>query len=110
MSALARLPLEDGGSILFQMSKASDGPVKATGRGSDTIHDLPHTLQSVLGPVTGLARAALAQLRQAGPGEVVIEFGVDMASEAGAVIAKAGAGCHLNVTVTWRGAPAADAG
>lgn len=109
MGALARLPLDDGGSILFEMSNAPAGPVKASGRAADTIRDLPHTLQSVLGPVTGLARAALAQLRQAGPGEVVIEFGVDMSSEAGAVIAKAGAGCHLNVTVTWRGASAADA-
>jgi Trypsin-co-occurring domain 1 len=108
MRSLARLPLEGGGSILFEAPEISDGPVKA-GRVSEAIHELPQTLQQSLGPVTDMARAALEQLRKAGPDEVEIEFGVDLAAQAGAVIAKSEAGCHLRVTVTWHGASGADA-
>lgn len=105
MGSLARLPLEGGGSILFEVSEVSEiaeGPVKA-GRIGNAIHDLPRTLQESLRPVTDMARVALQQLRQAGPDEVVIEFGIDVATEAGAVITKTEAGCHLTVTVAWRG-------
>ncbi|MFI6485948.1 CU044_2847 family protein [Streptomyces sp. NPDC050564] len=108
MRSLARLPLEGGGSILFEAPEISDGPVKA-GRVSEAIHELPQTLQEALSPVTAMARAALEQLRKVGPDEVEIEFGVDMAAQAGAVIAKSEAGCHLRVTVTWHGASGADA-
>ncbi|MFD8079208.1 CU044_2847 family protein [Streptomyces sp. NPDC059718] len=41
--------------------------------------------------------------------EVEIEFGVDLAAQAGAVIAKSEAGCHLRVTVTGHRASSADA-
>ncbi|MFF7769101.1 CU044_2847 family protein [Streptomyces massasporeus] len=100
MGTLARLPLEGGGSVLFESTESSNGPVKA-GRVGDAIHDLPRTLQESLRPVTDMARTALEQLRQMSPDEVVIEFGVDVASEVGAVIVKSEAGCHLTVTVAW---------
>ncbi|MEU1596005.1 CU044_2847 family protein [Streptomyces sp. NPDC005708] len=44
---------------------------------------MPQTRQQALGPVTAMARAALEQLRKAGPDEVEIEFGVDLAAQAG---------------------------
>ncbi|MFJ4774277.1 CU044_2847 family protein [Streptomyces uncialis] len=48
------------------------------------------------------ADAAPADRRPwAGPDEVQIEFGVSLSSQAGAVIAKSEAGCHLKVTVSW---------
>ncbi|MEU9880356.1 CU044_2847 family protein [Streptomyces phaeochromogenes] len=94
------MTLEDGASILFEASDPAEGPVKA-GRAGDTIRELPRKVQESLRPVTELAQAVLEQLREAGPDEVTIEFGVDMAAEAGAVIAKTATGCHLNVTVTW---------
>jgi hypothetical protein len=100
MRSLARLPLEGGGSILFEAPETSDGPVKA-GRVGEVVQELPSTLQRSLGPVTDLARAALDQLRQASPDAVEIEFGVNLAAQAGAVIAKSEAGCHLKVKVTW---------
>lgn len=101
VGAVARIPLDGGGSVLFEAMDADEGPVKV-GRIGDTIRDLPRTVQESLRSITDLAQAAVLQLRQANPDEVTIEFGVDMAAEAGAVIAKTQAGCHLNVTVTWR--------
>ncbi|MFJ1961842.1 CU044_2847 family protein [Streptomyces massasporeus] len=105
VGALARIPLDGGGSVLFEVADVGEGPVKV-GRLGETIRDLPRTMQESLQSVTQLAQAALLQLRQATPDEVTIEFGVDMAAEAGAVITKTAAGCHLNVTVTWRGSDA----
>ncbi|TDU73487.1 CU044_2847 family protein [Streptomyces sp. KS 21] len=101
MAALARIPLDGGGYVLIEAPAGSDGPVKA-GRVSDAIHALPGSLQQALGPVTEAARAALEQLRKAGPDEIAVEFGVDLAVEAGAVITKTGAHCHLKVTVKWQ--------
>ncbi|WP_330286780.1 CU044_2847 family protein [Streptomyces sp. NBC_00576] len=100
MRSFARLPMENGGSILFESPEFSDGPVKA-GRIGEAVRELPSSLREALGPVTDMAREAMEQVRSAGPDEVEIEFGVDLAAEAGAVITRTSAGCHLRVTVKW---------
>ncbi|MBT2418173.1 hypothetical protein J7F01_04740 [Streptomyces sp. ISL-22] len=101
MTALTRIPLDGGGSVLVEQPGLPDGgPVKA-GRVGDTVRELPGTLEGALEPVTEAARAALTQLRKARPDEITVEFGVDLAFEAGAVITKSQAGCHLKVTVSW---------
>ncbi|MFD5463381.1 CU044_2847 family protein [Kitasatospora sp. NPDC127059] len=101
MPHIARIPLEGGGSVLVEAPAAAEGPVKA-GRVGDAIRDLPVSLEGALTPVTEAARATLQQLRKAGPDEITVEFGVDLAVEAGAVITKTGATCHLKVTVMWK--------
>ncbi|MGW1958536.1 CU044_2847 family protein [Streptomyces sp. NPDC001920] len=60
---------------------------------------MPETLQGALEPVTRAAQATLDQLRKARPDQITLEFGVDLAFEAGAVITKSQASCHLKVTV-----------
>lgn len=89
MRSLARMPLEGGGVVLFEASPEPvdrlrpDGPVKA-GRTADVIRDLPRTLEEALAPVGNAAQAVLTQLREAGPDEVEVEFGVDLSAGAGA--------------------------
>ncbi|MFD0343623.1 CU044_2847 family protein [Streptomyces sp. NPDC127117] len=106
---LARVPLEGGGSILVEAAEGAAGPVKA-GRVGDAVRDLPATLGSALEPVTDMARTVLRRLRDAGPAEVEVEFGVDLSTEAGVVITKTTANCHLTVRMVWSrdeaGAPA----
>ncbi|MFJ8212085.1 CU044_2847 family protein [Streptomyces sp. NPDC096033] len=41
-------------------------------------------------------------MRGARPDAITIEFGVDLAVEAGALITKGRATCHLQVTMSWR--------
>ncbi|MFH0519575.1 CU044_2847 family protein [Streptomyces sp. M41] len=101
MAPLTRIPLEGGGSVLFEAPAPVEGPVKA-GRVGDAVREVPRTLQEALEPVTEAARAALDQLRRARPDAITVEFGVDLAFEAGAVITKSQAGCHLKVTVSWQ--------
>ncbi|MFF0057194.1 CU044_2847 family protein [Streptomyces microflavus] len=98
---LARVPLEGGGSILVEAEEGVAGPVKA-GRVGDAVRELPESLGSALDPVTGLARTVLRRLREAGPDEVQVEFGVDLSTAAGVVITKTAAKCHLTVTMMWR--------
>ncbi|MEU0970796.1 CU044_2847 family protein [Streptomyces sp. NPDC005917] len=94
------MPLEGGGTVLFEAAPEVDGPVKA-GRVREAIRELPQTLQDALAPVRETARTVVDQLRQAGPDEVEVEFGVNLSAQAGAVITKGEAAVHLKVRVLW---------
>ncbi|MFF4484206.1 CU044_2847 family protein [Streptomyces sp. NPDC001520] len=102
MEGIARIPLDSGGSVLIEAAPEFDGPVKA-GRISDAVRDLPVSLAESLEPVTDMAQTVLRQLRRASPDEIEVEFGVNLAAQAGAVIAKSEANCHLRVKVLWKG-------
>ncbi|MEW2417854.1 CU044_2847 family protein [Streptomyces sp. NPDC046866] len=101
MAPLTRIRLEGGGGVLVEGAAGLEGPVKA-GRAGDIVRELPGTFQDALEPVTRAAQTALEQLRKARPDEITIEFGVDLAVEASAVITKGTATCHLQVTMSWR--------
>ncbi|GAA3552311.1 CU044_2847 family protein [Streptomyces osmaniensis] len=106
LTPLNRIPLEGGSSVLVEdPTGALEGPVKA-GRIGEAVHELPMTLQEALEPVTKAAHAALDQLRKTRPDDITVEFGVDLGVEAGAVITKSQASCHLRVTLSWsKGGP-----
>ncbi|MGW3209037.1 CU044_2847 family protein [Streptomyces sp. NPDC001135] len=95
MAHLARVSLEDGGSILVEAPAVG-------GRIGDAVSELPETLQGALRSVSRASRAALDELRKASPDEITVEFGVDLAVEAGAVITKSSANSHLRITMTWK--------
>lgn len=101
MAGFVRIPLEDGVSVLIDASQVVDGPLPA-GRLREVVHEFPDNLGAVLGPVTSMARTVLDELRRSGPDEVQVEFGVDLSVQAGAVITKGEAACHLRVTMTWK--------
>ncbi|MGY3676483.1 CU044_2847 family protein [Streptomyces sp. TE33382] len=101
MQGMVRVPLEGGGSILFEGVQELEGPVKA-GRVGDALQDVPGTLRESLAPVRETARTVLEELRQAGPEEVEVEFGVNVSAKAGAVIAKGDVAVHLKVRLTWK--------
>jgi hypothetical protein len=107
MQSLVCMPLEGGGTILFEAGDGAglefDGPVKA-GRVAEAVRELPQTLQDSLVPVRETARTVLEQLRQVGPDEVEVEFGVNLSAQAGAVISKGAGAVHLKVRVLWKAA------
>jgi hypothetical protein len=110
MALAARIPIEGGGVILVEAPPPQDGgPIKA-GRVGDAIRDLPTTLQASLRPIRDAARVVLEQLREARPTEVQVEFGVDLATEAGAVITKTEIASHLTIRLTWAADQVAGAG
>ncbi|MGW9069166.1 CU044_2847 family protein [Streptomyces yangpuensis] len=104
---LARIQMANGGYLLVEAPEAPEavgGPLKA-GRVGDAIRELPGSLQAALASITVAAGATLDQLRKAGPDAIEVEFGVDLAVAAGAVITKSSANCHLKVTMTWQRKP-----
>ncbi|MFB7243624.1 hypothetical protein CW362_03010 [Streptomyces populi] len=103
MTSLTRIPLDGGGVLLVERpaAAAGDGPVKA-GRIGDAVRELPMTLQGALEPITEAAHATLEQLRKARPDVITVRFGVELGAQAGAVITRTEANCHLTVTVTWK--------
>lgn len=78
-----------------------DGAVVKAGR-AERMAEAVQTLEAALESVLPAAQSILAKLRQAGPHEIAVEFGVNLTVEAGAVIAKTAGGCHLKVTLHWR--------
>lgn len=111
------MALDHGGSILIRVDPEpgeapqggqgpalGGGPVHA-GRAGDRVEEVvavaSRSLREALEPVTAMSRQILEQLGQVRPREVQVEFGVELTVEAGAVLAKAGSGCHLTVTLTW---------
>lgn len=116
MSDLVRVPLDGGGSIVIRTGPGGpgdlgdhetvvrSGPVQA-GRVADLVDDVMAeascSLREALEPVTRMSQQVLEQLGKARPQQVQVEFGVELTAQAGAILAKAGTGCHLTVTLTW---------
>jgi len=103
VGSVVRIPLEDGGAVLLEVlgdGDAPGGPVKA-GRLGDLVDELPAGLRTVLQPVTVASRTILEQLTHAQPDELEVEFGVNLAGRAGAIITSTEASCHLKVRLQW---------
>ncbi|GAB7051247.1 CU044_2847 family protein [Catenuloplanes indicus] len=101
MPDLMRITLDDGSDLYVQEAgPPAEGPVKA-GRIGDTIEQFTGTLRSALDPVVQACRDISDRMRPAGADECTVEFGVTLSAVAGAVVAKAGTGCHLKVRLTW---------
>lgn len=115
VSDLVRVPLDGGGAIVVRTglgaSASSEdhgpvirsGPVQA-GRAGDLMDDVvtaTSSLREALEPVTQMSQQVLEQLGKARPRQVRVEFGVELTAQTGALLAKAGADCHLTVTLTW---------
>ncbi|MGH3754108.1 MAG: CU044_2847 family protein [Pseudonocardiaceae bacterium] len=100
MTELVAVKLERGGVVVVEMDHV-DGAVIKAGR-ADRMAEAVQTLEAALESVTSAAQSILATLRQAGPHEIAVEFGVNLTVEAGAVIAKTAGGCHLTVTLHWK--------
>ncbi|MDG9716402.1 CU044_2847 family protein [Streptomyces sp. DH24] len=106
MESVDRLSLEDGGEIVFEVVPgaallAGDGPVKA-GRMADAARRVPQTLRGALEPVREMTRTVVTQLREAGPAEVEVEFGLSLSGQVGVIVNKGEATAHLRIRALWR--------
>jgi hypothetical protein len=104
MEYLLEVPLADGGRLVVEAgaSQVSPGdldlaarhPGELVARGQQTLEDM---LDSLAGPLQTVSQG----LRRSGPSEVTVEFGLNLASEAGAVVAKGTAAVNFLVTLRW---------
>lgn len=99
----------DNGTTVAVAAPRPDGS-SAVGLG-DRLQASEKTLREALAPVTAAAAQVMDGFRGLvqRPEEIEVGFGVTLDGRLGGVIASAGAGAHLDVTLRWRGSgPARD--
>lgn len=98
---LLRFRTEDGGEVIVEVSDAGEGFAPA-GR-NRRIAEAGTTFEAALGEARKAAKAALDVFRSSdlGPDQIEVEFGVKLAGEAGAIIARTAMEAHLVVKLAW---------
>ena len=66
------------------------------------------TLEEALGKAQPIASAVISKLRSISspPDEVVVEFGLSLSAEAGAVLTSVSTEANVKLTLTWKQTPA----
>lgn len=100
MDAVVRYQVGDGSSVLVEVDEDAYG-VEAVARNSDGVVDAGQRLESALASVRKAAQATLDALTKLSPETVEVEFGIKLAGEAGALIAKTSAEGHFTVRLSW---------
>lgn len=109
MGGVLRVRVDGGGEILVRLpdepgvDHVMDGPVEAGvgDRGVARVREASASLGEMLEPALAIAAAVRDRLRKAGPSELQVTFGIELAAEGGVVVAKAAAGTYLEVTLAW---------
>lgn len=105
MDMVVRYQVGDGSSVLVEVGEDTYG-VEAVSRTSDGVVEAGQRLESALASVRDAARATLDTLTKLSPETVEVEFGIKLAGEAGALIAKTSMEGHFKVRLSW--SPASD--
>ena len=100
MDTVLRYQVGDGSSVLVEVDEDTYG-VEAVSRVSDGVAQAGQRLESALGSVRDAAQATLHALAKMSPETVEVEFGIKLAGEAGALIAKTSAEGHFTVRMSW---------
>ena len=100
MDTVVRYQVGDGSSVLVEVDEDTYG-VEAVSRTSEGVLKAGQSLESALGSVREAAQAALDAMSKLSPETVEVEFGIKLAGEAGALIAKASAEGHFTVRLSW---------
>lgn len=98
------LPLETGGSVLFEVEDLTTARKTMRGSGPESVKQVTTTFESVIGklkPVVETVARELASLANA-PDAVEVEFAVKLSADAGLIIARAGSEASLRVKVGWK--------
>jgi len=100
MDAVMRYQVGEASSVLVEVDEDTYG-VEAVSRLPDGVLEAGQRLESALGSVRDAAKATLREMRKLSPDAVEVEFGIKLAGEAGAMIAKASAEGHFTVRLSW---------
>lgn len=95
MSEVVTYSLEDGTQVQFEIEPAPGfrpaGPGEIVGK-----------IRETLGPAVKAAQAVLERVRECGPEEVQVKFGVKVTGTANWLVAKAATEGNFEITLTWR--------
>lgn len=88
------------GTVLVEVDDGSYG-VNHPARNEQGILDVNRRLEDALASVRPAAAAALEAMAELAPERLEIEFGVTLAGDAGALIAKGAADAHFVLRMSW---------
>lgn len=88
------------GTVLVEADDNSYG-VDHPARNEQGVLDVGRRLEDALASVRPAARAALEAMAELTPEKVEIEFGVKLAGDAGALIARSSADAHFILRMSW---------
>lgn len=100
MDAVVRYQVGEASSVLVEVDEAAYG-VEAVSRTHDGIVEAGLRLESALAGVRDAAQATLDAFTKLSPETVEVEFGIKLAGEAGALIAKTSGEGHFTVKLSW---------
>ena len=101
MSEFVEIPIASDTVLLVE--RAAGDEVVAAGRLRDVTQAGLASLDDALAGLRGAADRVVAMAREAAepPQEVTVEFAVQLATEAGVVVARTSAAANLTVTFRW---------
>jgi Trypsin-co-occurring domain 1 len=100
MDAVMRYKVGDNSSVLVEVEEDTYG-VEPVSRLSDGVLEVGQQLEVALKSVRDAAQATLSTLKKLSPDALELEFGIKLAGEAGAMIAKTSAEGHFTVRLSW---------
>ena len=106
MATVVEMPLEDGSTILVEVSE-DEQRLQRVGRAGTVVREATETLEEALRRVRPAVTAVLKQVRDLAtpPDKVTVEFGVKLTAEAGVVIAKAASEANFKLSLEWTASP-----
>jgi Trypsin-co-occurring domain 1 len=100
MTELVRFRVREKGTVVFEVEEPTAGIGEVSG--VRRVREAKAAFEDHLAGVRDAAASALQIMREAGPDEVKIGFGVTFTLELGAVVARTAGQGHLDVEMTWR--------
>lgn len=105
MSHVVEMPLDEGGSVLVEISDNDTDAdrIERVGRARDAATSASQTLQAALQQVKPAVRAVLTGVQDMAerPDKVAVQFGIKFTASAGVVVAKAASEANFTVIVEW---------
>jgi len=106
---LAAFAVEDSptSEVVVEVDDADTGRLTRVARGDDGLLRAGRSFESALSMLKPVLDAITKTLREAAPEEAVVELGLKLSAEAGAILTKASGDAHITLKLTWKRAPAA---
>lgn len=102
MTAVVSYTLDDGTAVRFEIEPSAGfrpaGPDEIAGR-----------IREAVAPAVEGARAVLEQVKEAGPDQIEVKFGIKVSGTASWLVARASTEGNFEITLTWTRQPAAGA-
>ena len=105
MNGFVEYPLEEGGSILVEVSiPESEGALIRVASAGDLTVKAATTFENALGSIRPLANAVVSKLQDLNypPDEIGVEFGLSFRADGNAILTRVGADASFKVNLHWK--------